>query len=120
MVLVDHLLVIFISLCLETFSFAQQWTIESPIIEYRGLQLILDYTISSTLKEDDVSVAMFQDDAFTESLSNENDFLKPSIVVDGSTGTQKVRNKEGSLLQLSWKPTNVLLAYRSDVGYRNI
>jgi hypothetical protein len=83
--------VICIASCLLEFSIAQQWTIESPTIEYRGLQLILDYTISSTLKEDDVSIAMFQDDTFSLSISNENDFLKPSIVVDGSTGTQKVR-----------------------------
>jgi hypothetical protein len=74
-------------------STAQQWTIEEPTIEYGGLRLVLDYTISGALKEDDVSVAMFQDDTFIDSINEGNDFLTPLMVVDGSSGTQKVRER---------------------------
>lgn len=88
----DRYLVPFlVALQLVVFADAQQWTIGSPTIAYRALRVTLDYIISSTLKKDDVILAMFQDDAFRNSISNGNNFLTPNVVVDGSSGTQKVR-----------------------------
>jgi hypothetical protein len=116
---VDRLIIIIVVSSLVNFCVGQQWTIESPTIEYQGLKLILDYTISSNVKEDDVSVAMFQDDTFTESISNENDFLKPSLVVDGSSGTQKVVKKKECCFEYIMD-THLLFIYRSDAGYRDL
>jgi hypothetical protein len=88
-----HILVAFIISLSSNSAFAQEWTIEEPTIEYQGLQLIVDYTISSWLKEDDVIISIFRDEDFMEPIENKNGFLEPAVVVDGSSGVQKVRLK---------------------------
>jgi hypothetical protein len=78
-------------LCSFHSAHAQQWTIEEPTIDYQGLQLTLEYIISSPLKEGDAEVIIFRDDGFKELVENSDRYLKSDLFYDGSSGNQKVQ-----------------------------